>query len=683
MSPQVSLGLAHPIPILDLLDESYDQDVQRLTQSPEGQRDSRQGIIPAVYATFHTGGLRPKIQLGSWQRDLDKYGFNQGLQSHIPFGLYPPYLLQVQSQITSGEDMSGFRAANHRAHPLNSNLGGSAYRYLVAIGEALYRDVSTSDHSLEYVTTSGLTAADYVGFGCLNEVWDPQGAERRVYIGKKNVTANPYEYTTDITAGTVAFTNAGYVSDAGQYALGIDSLPQVTGFVFLYGRLSDGANKDGLFCSSDMRAFGTGNLTHLIDIPVGGYSIGESPWTSNRVGYVVPLKDELTTVAINRRVLYADYTSVPAVTVSYENVDMAHVEHACWYVGGLAAIGGNQPGPARRAVLVDSGGVARDLQFPGLNGTTEYRAISLTPTGRILRVLVSKTDGTDGQTWLFDLSTGAWHASCPLLTLADTPGGIPIGTGRPETNINQAREYIFTPDGADTTKTNVYRQFVPEDYFANPLLSNTTEKFHFGSVVMRGLQLDTFGPTEANKALTRIIYGSRYLSTTSGSYGPLTFSVAVDGNIGTFTAVESNAFDTAFEVYNVPARGRAFKTLLPQWSWTNGSTTEGNAETSGANMLPLVIEGVAKHPDVSRITLVLDMPKLLANYGSTGLRGFVAALRTLEDVSTDLATGKPVMRFRCDDPSIGIYDMPVTLESRKLGTKQSVLVLQEVRGATT
>lgn len=249
---------------------------------------------------------------------------------------------------------------------------------------------------------------------------------------------------------------------------------------------------------------------------------------------------------------------------------------------------------------------------------------------------------------------------------------------------------MFTPDGGDTTKTNVYRQYQPRDLFANPLLTSTTELFHYGAIKLWGLNLDAMGPVETDKALMRMLYGNMYASTTAGSYSKIDFSVAVDGNIGTFTSVETNTFDSQFEAYNIPSYGRAFKTLLPQWSLDNGSTTEGNAEAHTANALPMILESVVRWPDLSLLTCEIDLEETVKSYG--GVRQFVNYLRSTSLVTADLSAttvgsgattvnAKPVYKFMSDD---GIYNIPVVIEQRQLRPgRQSFLVLREVRGTTT
>jgi hypothetical protein len=639
-------------------EQSFDQNVARLTQSPEGQRDSQTGLLKLAFASFHSGGMRPKIQLGSWFRDGDKVGYNEGIQTHVSGVGCLAYLLQVQSQIASGGNISGSRAANMRLHPVISRLGGTAFRYFVAVDEVLYRDVSSSDHSLEKVTTSGITLTDFVGIGGAAELVI-SGTTKYVFAVKNTGSLVKLFYsTTDITAGTVAFTNEGPIAAGGMYCFGLTKLHDSSWV--MYGRLS--GPTDGLHTPDSGALDAT--YTRRAEIPLGGFPFGESPATANRLGYVIPFVTELATAVGRRRLAWADFAGDSSCTMTYPNTDMFHVEDACWYLGGTVVAGDGTPGsPGPRVVLLDSNNTVRDLKFPAINGTTEYKVVYVEPIGRYLKAVACKSDGSDAQSWIFEPVTGTWHVAGALFTKADTPGGIPLAFATKQLNLNQRRGYDFTPDGGDTTKTNVYRQFWPADMDANPLLSNTSEKFHFGTLKMRSLQLDTFGPFESNKALTRILYGNRLISGTGGSYGTVAVAVAVDGNIGTFTSIESHTFDSPFEIYNVPISGRAFKTIIIEWGLSNGSTTEGNAETTSPNLLPSILEGVSKWPKLSGFVLELDVPASLRANKYAHITELTAALKALENVveSGGVITGKPTQRFQ-----LGKYDIPATIEGWRI-----------------
>jgi hypothetical protein len=664
--------------VLNYVEQTFDQEMQRLTQSPDGQRDGQRGFVKAVWSTFHSGGLRPKLQgIASWQRDLDKYYSNQGLWTHVPLVVCLPYLLQVQTQVTGGADISGFRSASLRASPVVSTLGsGSGQRWYCALGRLFYRNVSTGDHSLQVATTSGLPAAD---MRCAAEI--VENGARKLAIGFRLTGNGSGIYaTTDPTAATVAFsalTNAGQV----ERFYGIASLQFLgTGYTVAYGVFRDPAGPvmtSNLAYNSNTAQMST-SLAKVVDaatgadfsLPLGGYWIGEDPAAKNEIAMVMPPSSEETSASLPRNYWRAKFSlnasGVPVATLQKLDTGLSHVECLCYFLGGTAFAGDSQNGIGTRVTLLGADGNIRDLNFPGLNGSSAVGVVAMQGHGLALRVLTAKMDGSDAQEWLW--ADGKWHPHTPLASLAagGGTGGLPIGFTTPASwDPLQQRAYWFAPNKTNTAQTDVYRYFFPRDPFANPLLSNTSEKKHYGSLTLTGLDMDYLGPVpEANKAFTRVLHGGRSLSATSGSYGTVTVAVSVDGGA---TTAFSNVFDQIFEVYSVPL-GQAFKTAMPQVTLSNGSTNEANAVTKTPNALPLVFEGVAKWAKLSEFQLQLDINRTLQANHLRHVTELTALLKRQENVvinpTDSKLVGSPVQRF-----TLGKFDGLATWETYSIAAR--------------
>lgn len=646
------------IPIRDYVVKSFDQNVARLTQSPEGQRDSQAGLIKATWASMHSGGAQPKNSLGSWARDLDKFGFNEGVATRNPFIGTLPYLLQVQSQISGGFDVSGFITANKRAHAVNWP-SASGFRWMAGLGQALVRDVSVSDHNLEVAGASGLGAADIHAANVGDSVTGAGARSTTLFFGLRRTGANAGAVfgTTDPTAATPTWTRYDAQGAAvTSRCYGICYIPTLDISIFygVFQNPTTGLQTGLCYCpASSMRSDLAGQADITAFQPVGlsrtllgGSFYGSSPANALVVGIIMPVgADEETTITRGRQVGHLTMTSQTTGTWTPINSDLDTVVDADWFLGGDIIAGGSSNTLGTRLVLVDSSGTIRDTNFPGLNGSTQYFIRGVKGAGRYARVTVSKSDGTDSQIWSWDSALGKWHYDSALLTKADTPGGLPLSFSTKVIGAQQRREYLFTPDGGNSALLNVYRQFVPPDPAANQMLTNVTEKFHYGTLKIRSIQLDIFGPTESNKVVNRLLYGNRFASAVGGSYGTIDFSLATDGNVGTFTPVETNTFDNAFEEYNVPSGGRKFKTLVAEWAITNGSTNEGNAETNTPSIFPMTLEGVGKWPKIEEIVAIPDMPGVLDRNSFKDIMDFSSKLQAYENVASDLSGGKPVFEF--------------------------------------
>ena len=92
------------IPARLVVQGTTDQNAQAIRQGPEGQRADQQGTIKAKFSDF-IGGLFCRI--GDWQRDLNRYAYNEGLVTHIPGGLYLPFKLTTQTALSGGAKTAG------------------------------------------------------------------------------------------------------------------------------------------------------------------------------------------------------------------------------------------------------------------------------------------------------------------------------------------------------------------------------------------------------------------------------------------------------------------------------------------------------------------------------------------------------------------------------------------------
>ena len=121
------------------------QNAPAIRQGPEGQRSDQQGMVKMKFSDF-TGGLFKRV--GDWTRDGNRYQYNEGLMTHIPGGLYLPYVLTTQTSVTA-VDISGYRALNKRVHSINSSIGAAGLRFYAGIGTATYSDTSLTDPTLD------------------------------------------------------------------------------------------------------------------------------------------------------------------------------------------------------------------------------------------------------------------------------------------------------------------------------------------------------------------------------------------------------------------------------------------------------------------------------------------------------------------------------------------------------
>lgn len=195
----------------------------------EGQRQDVVGSVTAKFEDFSGGGLVSSSRVHSWLSDLNKYAYNEGLQTHIEGGLYLPYELTTQQSITDGADISGARAANLRAHGFEVTLGQSKRRAGFAHGKRVFVTTSDSDASMKEITGATAITDNIL---CAKEI--TVGGTRVLAFGSAGQTDGCW-YITDITADPIATTNKVFTyPNSNDRVWAIEHLPQY-GYVVFYG----------------------------------------------------------------------------------------------------------------------------------------------------------------------------------------------------------------------------------------------------------------------------------------------------------------------------------------------------------------------------------------------------------------------------------------------------------------
>ena len=133
-------GLRIPAKSVQL--RSRQQDAPPVRQGPSGRSD-RIGVRQYKLQSLHKG---IGVIRGSETADALRFKSSQGLQAHLPFGLFLPYVSTDQG--LNSTNISTFRAANKRVHTVNSTLGQSKLRFYAAVGDELHRNTSDSNAAI-------------------------------------------------------------------------------------------------------------------------------------------------------------------------------------------------------------------------------------------------------------------------------------------------------------------------------------------------------------------------------------------------------------------------------------------------------------------------------------------------------------------------------------------------------
>lgn len=173
-----------------------------LRQGPEIQRVGRETVTPFRLDAFDRFIARSGV--ASWERDKTGVYYNEGLMHHVSGSplLCLPYLTTAQSSLAA-VDISGYRAANRRAHAIMSSLGSAAgSRFYSFLGPNMYKDTSTSNPALiPPATADNLT--DNVT-AAAEMIW---GGAQALTVATDGAT-DDIRYTTDPTADSVTWTTA-------------------------------------------------------------------------------------------------------------------------------------------------------------------------------------------------------------------------------------------------------------------------------------------------------------------------------------------------------------------------------------------------------------------------------------------------------------------------------------------
>lgn len=650
------------------------QQAEAFREGVEGQRADMLGLVKAQISSLDAG-LKLYYRIYSWLQNLNGYAYSEGLQTHVRGGLYLPYLLQLQASITSGEDISGFVAANKRAHPANTSVGATVTRWYCGLGTIFLRETSTSDHSLVVATTSGLPAMTKIA-----AIADMQfNSTRYLVLGVDGSSTQAIWGTTDPTAGTVAFVAIAPDPAFTTRCFGLAYVKHLA-FNFAYGVGMDGANAERLCAINDTTALATA-WTAVADIAMGGFMVGSDPASPANLYIVAPFTADLTAITQPRRLVKAAVTSVPAATLTYPFTDTPDIVDACFFLGGLAVVGSptsSGSGLGTSLKHKDSADNVRDFRLPQANGNKAWACRKVEPQGTFLILEMVYTDSTDCVWLYFDSVSATYHVSTPLQTKAAAYTGNPIAFAEKDgISMNLRRLYRFIPNG---TGTDVARIFLPPSLLADPLVANTTEKKHFGSLYVQTLDLN-YGPEEANKALVQQIYQGRWLDDNT-AYGSLVTTQGVGGSAGAFA--NSKTYTAGMSVKDYTG-GVAFESKAQRLTLSNGGTTEANAVAVTPNGLPLLDVFVSDWPDVRRF--VFSVPRFGGKFES--FDGMIATLRTAVDrtaggvVVGTLKVGGVSVLARWDGYSA---DLMGTEPGTQLSTltdpakKPIQLVFREVRG---
>lgn len=373
-----------------------------------------------------------------------------------------------------------------------------------------------------------------------------------------------------------------------------------------------GIRIDHIFISS----FVYRELGSLVSFPLGGWMVTANPSYPERIAIVVPAtKNDIGAITEPRVLWYLDFEwdtgqERPVLNYTRPNTGLNYIHHAVPFQGGYAVCGNNSAGAGISLKHVDSSGNLRDFGFPAHNGKEEMRINSLYPQGSWLVLDCVTTDFGDRQWWFYN--NGRFFPDTILQSLSDgldiAAQPIPFST----VGIDLANDVIYSIF-PNSTNTAVARQFLPSDLNADPRIVHadkvktqaTVSTSEDTPLKLQTLEFD-IGPEEANKALMVIQYlGRRISAATGASYGSVTVEAVVDADTTFASPDVTKEFTSAFEEYNVPSAGVAFRTLMLQIS---GEHDPGTTESPDG--LPVIITTVQDWPQER--TYVLQITELVS-----------------------------------------------------------------------
>ena len=419
-----------------------------------------------------------------------------------------------------------------------------------------------------------------------------------------------------------------------------------------------------------------------LSLPTGGWQPGKAPHRAHRMAYITPTTNELATVNKPRQVYFLDFEydpdgDRPTTTISMPATQLAYVDDANWFQGGLAVSGGNSSGPGIQMKLIDDSGVTRDLGFPAVHGSTAVRVVAMFAVGAVLMYYVCDNASTDAQLWMY--YNGRHHAFGALFskTLGGAMSTQPLGWAEKTIETFQSQMYSIFPS---STNTAAIYQFVPADPLnADPFLVNTSQTKQDGPLYVQTLELDVL-PEEANKSFTALQCQSRRIDNNT-SYGSLVVQINIAGDhtfaVDAITTAQGT-FDAAAEIFtdrNLATSGDpgvAFRSAIFRLTAAHEAST---AETP--NLLPVLFYVVAQWAPMKKFGITLAAEQ---NLGPM----------SLVDKIEDMMAAKSVQRFQYGStPGVAVkvvgYDfayarLPIGLEPGWDNVKSAVLLLAEVPG---
>ena len=419
-----------------------------------------------------------------------------------------------------------------------------------------------------------------------------------------------------------------------------------------------------------------------LSLPTGGWQPGKAPHRAHRMAYITPTTNELATVNKPRQAYFLDFEydpdgDRPTATLSMPATQLAYVDDANWFQGGLAVSGGNASGPGIQMKLIDDSGVTRDLGFPAVHGATAVRVVAMFAVGAVLMYYVCDNASTDAQLWMY--YNGRHHAFGALFskTLGGAMSTQPLGWAEKTIETFQSQMYSIYPS---STNTAAVYQFVPADPLnADPFLVNTSQTKQDGPLYVQTLELDVL-PEEANKSFTALQCQSRRIDNNT-AYGSLVVQINIAGDhtfaVDAITTAQGT-FDAAAEIFtdrNLATSGDpgvAFRSAIFRLTAAHEAST---AETP--NLLPILFYVVAQWAPMKKFGITLASEQNL---------GPMALVDKIED----MMAAKSVQRFQYGStPGVAVkvvgYDfayarMPIGLEPGWDNVKSAVLLLAEVPG---
>jgi len=356
-------------------------------------------------------------------------------------------------------------------------------------------------------------------------------------------------------------------------------------------------NVDAAPCTVTYRPHGTG-----ISVPAGGYSWGKLPSNPTRWPIVAPASDEQATYNQPRILYFVDLSyhadgNYITGTKTTPNTGMKHVECGANFLGGVAVAGGQTVGPGKALRFIDADGELRNFSFPMVHGTTPVGITALADHGLMLVLEVVDDDAGDAQ--FFYWVDGSFHAASSVQSESNAIAALPLGWSSWEIGAELGRIYRIFPISTATAAARVY---IPPNPFVDPLLDDTTEPKQDGPLAIQSHEL-YFGPEEFNNSFTTIYFGGRQVSAVGGTYGTAELNIDVNGDTTFATPdVDTGAIDSAFEEYQVPSSGQAFRTAIFKIILNNA----GSSSAKTANGLPWTVYSVAQPPLESNWIVAFD-----------------------------------------------------------------------------